>query len=403
MIRVRMYNVGFGDCILITVDQRAGPWRMLVDCGAHPAGASTHSVAAVVEAIIADVTIDGIAHLDVVVATHRHRDHVSGFADARWAAVAVGEVWLPWTEDPSDGRATELRLAQETAARDVTLALAAASPQPRLLQAAANELTNQAAMTTLQYGFAGTPIRRYLPASSMVLPATVHPPGLTAGIAHVLGPSHDLAVLRHMEPPVMETYRRRALGMDGTLAATPEPPFPAALALTEAQYEQRHHDLWETLPRGTRGQIINASNTGEAHVLRVIAELDNAINNTSLILTLEVGDHVLLLPGDAQWGPWQAILANTYSSNLVEQATFYKVSHHGSYNGTPKSIVEKLSHQATAAISVHPVPQWPHIPESALVDHLNERMTVLQTNKRPAPAANVIRAPDDLWIEVALD
>lgn len=29
MIRVHMHNVGFGDCILITVDQPGVPWRML--------------------------------------------------------------------------------------------------------------------------------------------------------------------------------------------------------------------------------------------------------------------------------------------------------------------------------------------------------------------------------------
>jgi hypothetical protein len=34
---VRMYNVGFGDCFLLTLPTTAGPRRMLIDCGTHPA------------------------------------------------------------------------------------------------------------------------------------------------------------------------------------------------------------------------------------------------------------------------------------------------------------------------------------------------------------------------------
>jgi glyoxylase-like metal-dependent hydrolase (beta-lactamase superfamily II) len=42
----------------------------------------------VVRQIIAEVTDqDGTPRIDVVVATHRHRDHVSGFADLQWSGV----------------------------------------------------------------------------------------------------------------------------------------------------------------------------------------------------------------------------------------------------------------------------------------------------------------------------
>lgn len=76
-----------------------------------------------------------------------------------------------------------------------------------------------------------------------------------------------------------------------------------------------------------RCSIINVGDTGEQDLLATIAGLDNAINNTSLIFTLEVGDDVLLLPGDAQWGPWQAILGNADTVALINRTTFYKVSH----------------------------------------------------------------------------
>jgi beta-lactamase superfamily II metal-dependent hydrolase len=405
MIRIRMYNVGFGDCVLVTVDQPGAPWRMLVDCGVHPSGVSPHSIASVVEAIITEATTDGMPHLDLVVATHRHRDHVSGFADPRWAAVTVGEVWLPWTEDPADEHGTALRLAQETAARGITSALAATSSPPGILQAAVNSLTNEAAMVTLQSGFADAPPRRYLPVGDAALPTPARPPGLTAGLIHVLGPGRDPAVLRHMEPPASESYRSivpAASGGGGLPVAARPAPFPAALTLTQAEYENQYPILAKALSQTTRGRIINVGDTGEQDLLATIAGLDNAINNTSLILTLEVGDDVLLLPGDAQWGPWQAILGNADTVALINRTTFYKVSHHGSYNGTPKSLVAKLDRKITAGISVNHVTQWPNIPERALVNQLNQQMTIFQTNKPPPANANISQAPDGSWIELTL-
>jgi glyoxylase-like metal-dependent hydrolase (beta-lactamase superfamily II) len=93
----------------------------------------------VVDQIIADVTDEetGSARIDVVVGAHRHQDHVSGLTHSGWAHVEVGEVWLPWTEDPEDG------LERLLGADDRALGLAL------------NSLTNEKAMRTLPAGFAG--------------------------------------------------------------------------------------------------------------------------------------------------------------------------------------------------------------------------------------------------------
>ncbi|MEN4478737.1 hypothetical protein [Mycolicibacterium cosmeticum] len=61
-----------------------------------------------------------------------------------------------------------------------------------------------------------------------------------------------------------------------------------------------------------------------------------------LILVLEIGDARLLLPGDAEWGTWKRILANTKACSLLRGATFFKVGHHGSHNATSKTLVEKV-------------------------------------------------------------
>ena len=101
---IRVYNVGFGDCFLLRFEHGAGrPFRMLLDCGVHGGGGSGHPMSEIVPRIIADCTDPDGPHIDVVVVSHRHLDHVSGFTRSTdWHQVTVDEVWLPFTENPED-------------------------------------------------------------------------------------------------------------------------------------------------------------------------------------------------------------------------------------------------------------------------------------------------------------
>ena len=106
-IRIRMYDVGFGDCFLVGFPSADHRERLvLIDCGVHFASQGGHPIPDVIADIKREATSgrpDGQPRIDIVVATHRHQDHVSGFEDQDvWADVEVGEVWLPWTEDPDD-------------------------------------------------------------------------------------------------------------------------------------------------------------------------------------------------------------------------------------------------------------------------------------------------------------
>src|ERR1700730_1169801 len=97
-IEIRMYNVGFGDSFLLRVPTDDGERRILVDCGYHSQGKGKFSDQDLVRQIKAD--LEG-QPLHVVVATHRHQDHISGFGEKDlWADVGVEEVWLPFTANP---------------------------------------------------------------------------------------------------------------------------------------------------------------------------------------------------------------------------------------------------------------------------------------------------------------
>src|SRR5712664_1835102 len=99
VIRIRMYRVGFGDCFLLSLPAADGDRHVLIDCGVHSRG-NLNKIADAVQ----DVAALTNGRLDIVIATHAHQDHISGFATcaAAFEKMSVGEVWLPWTEDPKD-------------------------------------------------------------------------------------------------------------------------------------------------------------------------------------------------------------------------------------------------------------------------------------------------------------
>jgi len=100
---LRAYNVGFGDCMLLRLTYTDDTERnVLIDFGSSqlPRGAPATRMAD----IAADIKTITHGHLDMVVATHRHSDHISGFGRADTGdiieALEPEVVVQPWTEDP---------------------------------------------------------------------------------------------------------------------------------------------------------------------------------------------------------------------------------------------------------------------------------------------------------------
>jgi hypothetical protein len=101
-VRVRSYNVGFGDCFLLSFAYAGGRRHVLIDFGSTklPARAPDDHLEQIAKQIAADTG----GKLHVVVATHRHADHVSGFGKAPGRIIRSLRPELvvqPWTEDPA--------------------------------------------------------------------------------------------------------------------------------------------------------------------------------------------------------------------------------------------------------------------------------------------------------------
>src|SRR5262249_45574919 len=284
----------------------------------------------VVDSIIEDVKDkDGKPRIDVVVATHRHRDHVSGFASSAWGDVEVKEVWMPWTEDPTDPEAAHIRDVQSRLALTLHAELTRLNADADLIDLAANALSNEAAMQTLHSGFAGNPRRQFLPPRDRQK-CTFSVDSLPGVTVHAMGPSFSEDVIADMDPPKGKSY----LQLVESAAAEredPRPPFPGdwtvdAPAGLELTAEER--------------QIVESAGEDDESV--VAAALDGAVNRTSLGLMFQIGKASFLFPGDAQWGTWNMILEDPEWSALLGKTTFLKVGHHGSHNATPKPFVEDI-------------------------------------------------------------
>lgn len=108
-VRLRAYQVGFGDCLLLTVtyDEPFADGRsvrhMLVDLGSRE---KAKSGGPSIGTIAAKVVEHCEGHLDVVVATHRHLDHIKGFGDPtakpHLDELTPALVVRPWTDVPDD-------------------------------------------------------------------------------------------------------------------------------------------------------------------------------------------------------------------------------------------------------------------------------------------------------------
>jgi hypothetical protein len=112
-VRVRMYRQGLGDCFLLTFfiideNKKEKQVHMLIDCGTLGKGIAGNEMADVIE----DIHQTTKGQLDLLVITHEHKDHVSGFnktGQKVFGEFQVDNVWLPWTEDPEDDLAKSIK------------------------------------------------------------------------------------------------------------------------------------------------------------------------------------------------------------------------------------------------------------------------------------------------------
>lgn len=413
-VHVRMYQVGFGDCFLLSFHYRAplpdarAERHMLIDFG------STHSPRTGPRKLLARVAEDidrrTSGQIDVVVATHRHRDHLSGFAAEETAALidklAPTLVLRPWTDDPklpADARAPRFRARSHRFAAGLVAGQDFAElvlnrigePHARslggeLAALADDQLPNREAIETLKRWSKGGR-GQYLAAGRRSRVEEVVP-----GVR-----------LRVLGPPTIkewpEVARQRAndpeywLAQQRHLRGAPPRMLTDELAAT-VRVESGVGQTRTVEPGPVAWLVDHLRRQHLASLLRIVRTVDDALNNTSLILLIDAGDKRMLFPGDAQIENWSWVLHNARSSaslrRLLARVDLYKVGHHGSRNATPRSLFrlwgedpdpERPMVALMSTLSgAHGRSEATRVPRRTLVEALNRRMTLLTTDALPA-------------------
>lgn len=425
-VRVRCYRQGLGDCFLLSFDQGSKrPRHVLIDCGVWPK--SPECTQTMVQ-IAKDIAKETDNHLDVLVATHEHWDHLSGFDQARdvFDKIRIDQIWFAWTENPEDDLANELRKEKKKQQKVVELL------QSRLasLRGSAPSKAEDETLTRVEslLGFLGATggakrgstgeamdylkkradatVRYHLPGK------TTKVPGVDDVRVHILGPPHDRKKIKRDKPSKAhsEVYEFAGrLGFDDSLLAALGGLGADAGRFQDPDRVGKPFDRSRTLPLGKLPAEMEAFRkqryaneawrmidhdwlmAGGAIALR----LDSATNNTSLVLAFELQDgRVLLFAADAQVGNWLSWHdpdkrwktvgpggedASVTAEGLLAKTVLYKVGHHGSHNATLRELgLEMMT--SPDLMAVIPVSHqmaldngWGRIPLPSLIQRLREK------------------------------
>jgi metallo-beta-lactamase superfamily protein len=405
-VTIRMFCQGLGDCFLVTIPQIGSrPYSILIDFGLALGTPSGETIMRQAVAKIAELT-QGV--IDLVVLTHEHWDHVSGYvlaAEALKTQLTFNHLWVAWTEKHGDALADELR--EKYAKAKIALA--------RAFQAApaGADRTTVARLEALEgiLAFFGPPaaagpaaaakakggtvaaamalphelvnedtnpgaVDYLMPGACLPLPAAT---GLAAGVhTFVLGPPRNRTKLSRMNPKETgdEGYEKKAgdapgFGVNWAWMASAmsdgedlarSNPFDSKLGMSfaEAEHDEFFDRYFSDAPEDA-GRRIDGDWlwTGAQHLA---LKMDTYTNNTCLVLAFELptSKRVLLFAADAQVGNWLSWHDQEYkttdgrtltASQLLAKTTLYKVGHHGSHNATLKEKgLELMTHPDLVAM-----------------------------------------------------
>jgi len=402
-VRVRMYCQGLGDCFLLTFVHGGQETHVMIDCGVF---LSTEKAPEKMAAVLADVRKTTGGTLDLVIATHEHWDHLSGFFQApdELKQLTIKNLWTAWTEDPEHPLARRLRNQRGMRRAVVGRMLEKLDGVAGVNGAAADDesLGERIAAVRRVLEFEGLPakgkgktksggddiakafenLKQKCPAGTEYLKPGQKPmpiPGVPGTRVFVLGPPEDEKALHRLDSEkegVLYHVATRLAAEAGLAAALgvhdPEPtespedrenlakPFdprhgvPLATALKKPFLKQHYANPGQSWRR------IDEAWLGAAGQLAL--HLNSYTNNTSLALAIELqpSGRVLLMPGDAQLGNWDTWHALKWKiagqddvsiQQLFEKTVLYKVSHHGSHNGTLKDRgLERMTHPELVAM-----------------------------------------------------
>ncbi len=368
---IRAYQMGFGDCFLLSFAYSDASTRhILIDFGSTGMPDKTKFS---LEDVAADIALQCGGALDIVVATHRHKDHISGFAtaaDGKGSGDVIRGlkpkcVIQPWTEAPDapegwsgpDGPESAKSFAAHQTSLENMHAVAQAvvdrldredgfDPRwplaDRLRFVGEDNIKNVSAVKNLMT-MAGAAKNNIYVYHGCHLDLAAILPNVTV---HVLGPptlQQSASIKTFAKSSADYWFKAQQLA---TLAAS-EGVAKSKTSMLFPGLEKADTFRQTKLPTEMRWVAERIDFAEQDQMLGIVTALDNVMNNTSVILLFEAGKKKLLFPGDAQLENWSYALQSDMA-DLLNDVDLYKVGHHGSLNATPKSMWQRFKKRGKA-------------------------------------------------------
>ena len=322
---IRAYNVGCGDCIYVRIPGKNDGFHILIDCGKKGDDALLKQAIDHLKTELPAGKTTGMKRLDLIVATHRHEDHIKGF-DAEWFDdIEVRNVWLSVAMDPKHPQARGVRSMRQFAGETLRRVVASG-------QALNEEVGTLAALNGVSNDKADELLMKKIPAANRIKPKYVHSGlkprdlglELPAGTAiHVLAPEKDVDGF-YLGKEADETLRGLSEFSARLGASMAADVVPGNISLSDFELLQSR-------------MISNG--------LAFAANESSIQNNLSVVLLIEWKKRRLLFVGDAEWegefaqgkhnGSWNVMWEKHRKTLLSKPIDFLKVGHHGSTNATP--------------------------------------------------------------------
>ncbi len=387
-VNIKMYRVGeLGDCFLLCFTNGPEKTHVLIDCGSYW---NNNDSKERMKKIAADIKTQVAGHkLDVIVGTHQHNDHLSGFihAESIFKSIKPEQVWLSWLDDPNPDNVLARKIGEDynnylTSLRHINKEL------QKSFFAGDDKLLNR---VTGLLGFFGISKNERAGAKTDKLPADLpararkalqkmgkkdpkylspgevfNLPGISDGAVkvYVLGPPKEEEHLYKKDPKKDETFDHKLSAnlanaekmlvamkkLTGTAKVKKDDePFP----FDEPYRKSANFKPVEDAYKKDEWRQIELDWINQAEQLALW--LDGFTNNSSLVLAFEIvkTKKVLLFAADAQAGNWRSwkeikwkkMPADFNWLTLIKNTVLYKTGHHGSHNSTLAEALNNMTHK----------------------------------------------------------